>query len=151
MRGRVTESAPAHPLIRFAAGFAVDDLSPPPDPPRALAKPQRDSGADRGLAPHRPRGGPPCSQRGSESEDLWGGLWSLPGMTGPTVGVMFSAMTYMVEIRQDGRAYVVDLNGKAARNRAGHVMRFRDHRTAREIAADLSRHVVRATTLQVAA
>jgi hypothetical protein len=76
---------------------------------------------------------------------------SLAAMTAATSCEIVRRMTYLVEIRHDGRAYVVDLNGRVARNDAGRVIRSRDHRAAREIAADLSRRNVAATTRQVAA
>lgn len=48
-------------------------------------------------------------------------------------------MTYSVQIRQDGRAYVIKPDGRAARNRIGQVIALHDHRTAREIAEHLTK------------
>ncbi len=46
---------------------------------------------------------------------------------------------HLVEIRTDGRAYVITPDGRSARNRAGQPLAFHDHQTAREVCASLNR------------
>ena len=48
-------------------------------------------------------------------------------------------VNYSVQIRGDGRAYVIAPNGRAARNHAGRVLALHDPRTARELASRLTK------------